>query len=104
MPDAKPGRGGTAPHYAELLERAEALIPVLRERAPRAEELRRLPDETIADLHKSGLFRVLQPKRVGGSELPFRALVELVAVISRGAGQSRGASLAVRHVAKAGAG
>ena len=65
MPDAKTGRSETAPHYEELLARAEALIPVLRERAARAEELRRLPDETIEDLHKSGLFRVLQPKRVG---------------------------------------
>src|SRR5580698_7445218 len=69
MPDAKMGRSGAAPHFGELLARAEALIPVLRERAARSEELRRLPDETIADLHESGLFRVLQPKRVGGSEL-----------------------------------
>jgi 3-hydroxy-9,10-secoandrosta-1,3,5(10)-triene-9,17-dione monooxygenase len=66
------------------LQRAEALVPVLRERAAQAEELRRLPDETIEDLHRSGLFRILQPKRVGGSELPFRAIVELVATISRG--------------------
>jgi 3-hydroxy-9,10-secoandrosta-1,3,5(10)-triene-9,17-dione monooxygenase len=99
MPDAKSGRHGAAPTYAELLSRAEALIPVLRERAPRAEELRRLPDETVDDLHKSGLFRVLQPKRVGGSELPFRALVELVAAISRGDGATGWvlANLAAHH-------
>jgi 3-hydroxy-9,10-secoandrosta-1,3,5(10)-triene-9,17-dione monooxygenase len=99
MPDAKMGRSGAAPHYDELLARAEALIPVLRERADRAEELRRLPDETIADLHQSGLFRVLQPKRVGGSELPFRALVELVAVIARGCGSTAWvlANLAAHH-------
>ena len=99
MPDAKMGRGGAAPHYAELLARAEGLIPVLRERAARAEELRRLPDETIEDLHKSGLFRVLQPKRVGGSELPFRHLVELVAVIARGDGSTAWvlANLAAHH-------
>jgi 3-hydroxy-9,10-secoandrosta-1,3,5(10)-triene-9,17-dione monooxygenase len=78
------GRSGSAPDFAELKSRAEALIPVLRERAARAEELRRLPDETIADLHRTGLFRILQPKRVGGSELPFRSIVELVAIISRG--------------------
>ena len=35
----------------ELLERASALQPVLRERAPLAEELRRLPDETEKDSH-----------------------------------------------------
>jgi 3-hydroxy-9,10-secoandrosta-1,3,5(10)-triene-9,17-dione monooxygenase len=99
MPDAKTGRGGGIPTHSELLARAEALIPVLRERAARAEELRRLPDETIADLHESGLFRVLQPKRVGGSELPFRALVELVSVISRGCGSTGWvlANLAAHH-------
>jgi 3-hydroxy-9,10-secoandrosta-1,3,5(10)-triene-9,17-dione monooxygenase len=84
MPDAQMGRSGPAPDFAELKARAEALIPALQERAARAEELRRLPDETIADLHKTGLFRILQPKRVGGSELPFRSIVELVAIISRG--------------------
>jgi 3-hydroxy-9,10-secoandrosta-1,3,5(10)-triene-9,17-dione monooxygenase len=89
MPEAKQGRpelgrAGGPPDFAELLQRAEALVPVLRERAAQAEELRRLPDETIEDLHRSGLFRILQPKRVGGSELPFRAIVELVATISRG--------------------
>lgn len=99
MPDAKMGRSGAAPHFGELLERAEALIPVLRERAARAEELRRLPDETIADLHHSGLFRVLQPKRVGGSELPFRHLIELVSVIGRGDGSTAWvlANLAAHH-------
>ena len=99
MPDAKtPPRGG-APDFPELLRRAEALVPVLRERAGRAEELRRLPDETIADLHKAGLVRVLQPKRVGGSELPFRAIVELVAVIGRGCGSTAWvlANLAAHH-------
>jgi len=98
MPE-KMGRSGSAPDFAELQSRAEALIPVLRERAARAEELRRLPDETIADLHKTGLFRVLQPKRVGGSELPFRSLVELVAIISRGDGSTGWvlANLAAHH-------
>src|ERR1700741_1072871 len=99
MPEAKTNQRAAAPRFEELLARAEALIPVLRERAPRAEELRRLPDETIADLHKSGLFRVLQPKREGGSELPFRALVELVAAVSPGCGSTGWvlANLAAHH-------
>ena len=84
MAQAKLGRPGEPPDFPELQARAEALVPVLRERAPKAEELRRLPDETIADLHQSGLFRILQPRRVGGSELPFRSIVELVSTIGRG--------------------
>ena len=87
MPQAKTQRG-EPPRFEDLLARAQALIPVLRERAPRAEQLRRLPDETIADLHASGLFRMLQPARVGGSELPYRALFELTAVIGQGCGST----------------
>src|SRR6188508_3108374 len=88
MPDGKSQRPGGPPDFAELLARAEALVPVLRERAGRTEELRRLPDETIDDLHRTGLFRILQPRRVGGSELPFRAIVELVATIGGGDGST----------------
>jgi 3-hydroxy-9,10-secoandrosta-1,3,5(10)-triene-9,17-dione monooxygenase len=93
------GRTGGPPDFAKLLQRAEALVPVLRERAAQAEELRRMPDETIEDLHRSGLFRILQPKRVGGSELPFRAIVELVSAISRGDGSTGWvlANLAAHH-------
>jgi 3-hydroxy-9,10-secoandrosta-1,3,5(10)-triene-9,17-dione monooxygenase len=92
------GAGGP-PDFAELLARAEALVPVLRERAGRTEELRRLPDETLDDLHRTGLFRILQPRRVGGSELPFRSIVELVAVIGRGCGSTAWvlANLAAHH-------
>lgn len=78
------GKHAAPPSFAELKRRAERLIPVLRERAQDAETLRRLPDATIADLHDAGLFRLHQPARVGGSELPFRAIVELGAIIARG--------------------
>jgi len=77
-----------APSYDELRRRAEALVPVLRERAAKTEALRRLPDETIADLHQSGLFRMLQPGRVGGSELPYSAMIELAAIIGSGCGST----------------
>jgi len=62
--------------YAAMLARARALIPSLSDRAARTEELRRLPPETERDLHESGLFRIVQPKRVGGSEFDYVALVD----------------------------
>ena len=62
--------------YAEMLARARALVPRLRERAARSEDLRRLPPETERELHETGLFRIVQPKRVGGSELDYVALVD----------------------------
>ena len=69
--------------YAAMIGRAEALIPQLRERASRTEELRRLPPETERDLHDAGLFRILQPKRVGGSEFDYVALVDCAEAIGR---------------------
>src|SRR5260221_4124825 len=86
MPQAK--RAMPVPSFDELRERAERLVPVLRERAAKTEALRRIPDETIADLHRSGLFRMLQPARVGGSDLPYGAFVELAGVIGRGCGST----------------
>jgi 3-hydroxy-9,10-secoandrosta-1,3,5(10)-triene-9,17-dione monooxygenase len=64
-------------------ERAEALLPKLRERAARCEELRRLPDETLRDFHDAKLFRIHQPKRVGGAELEFAAVVTYGALLAR---------------------
>jgi len=76
------------PSLVVLAERARALVPALRQRAPETERLRRLPDETLAELHASGIFRMLQPRRVGGSELPYRALIELGAILAEGCGST----------------
>jgi 3-hydroxy-9,10-secoandrosta-1,3,5(10)-triene-9,17-dione monooxygenase len=77
-PNADPpsGPGAEDRAYAAMIARAQALIPRLRDRASRTEELRRLPPETERDLHESGLFRIVQPKRVGGSEFDYVALVD----------------------------
>jgi 3-hydroxy-9,10-secoandrosta-1,3,5(10)-triene-9,17-dione monooxygenase len=69
--------------YAVMIARAKALIPQLRNRASRTEELRRLPPETERDLHDTGLFRIVQPKRVGGSEFDYVALVDCAEAIGR---------------------
>jgi len=50
----------------ELLGRAAALMPILRERAARAEQLRQIPPETVEDLRASGLIRIGNPERYGG--------------------------------------
>ena len=50
----------------ELLGRAAALMPILRERAARAEQLRQIPRETVEDLRASGLIRIGNPERYGG--------------------------------------
>jgi 3-hydroxy-9,10-secoandrosta-1,3,5(10)-triene-9,17-dione monooxygenase len=84
-PDASlsPGSDSDDRAYAAMVARAKALIPQLRDRASKTEELRRLPPETERDLHDVGLFRILQPKRVGGSEFDYVALVDCAEAIGR---------------------
>lgn len=72
------------PTDEEMLARARELAPVFRERAPRADEARRLPDETLSDLVDSGLFRILQPRRYGGYELDLATFVKVGALLSQG--------------------
>lgn len=62
--------------YATMVARVRSLLPQLRERAARTEELRHLPPETERDLHDAGLFRMLQPRRIGGAELDYVALID----------------------------
>lgn len=50
----------------EVTERVDALLPTLRERAQEAEDLRRIPDETMKALQETGFFRLLQPTQWGG--------------------------------------
>lgn len=72
----------------EAVSLARALVPRLRERADAADELRRCPDESIRELNKSGLIRVLQPRRVGGSELPWVVLIDVGSELARGCGST----------------
>lgn len=76
----------TAPSREELLRRAEALVPVLRERSERCEEMRRCPDETVADFEAAGLIRICQPARYGGYELGWDVRSEVCEVLARGCG------------------
>ena len=69
--------------YATMIARARSLLPQLRERAARTEELRHLPRETERDLHDTGLFRMLQPKRIGGAELDYVALIDCADLLGR---------------------
>lgn len=50
----------------EVTERVEALLPKLREQAQEAEDLRRIPDETMKALQETGFFKLLQPRQWGG--------------------------------------
>ncbi|HEY7968067.1 MAG TPA: acyl-CoA dehydrogenase family protein [Solirubrobacteraceae bacterium] len=72
----------------ELIARAEALIPVLAARAGEAERLRRIPDETIADLREAGLLRIAKPPGFGGYGLDFDCAWEVGVRLARGCGST----------------
>jgi 3-hydroxy-9,10-secoandrosta-1,3,5(10)-triene-9,17-dione monooxygenase len=71
-----------------LIARARALVPVLAARSAETERGRRVPDETIADFHRAGLFRVMQPRRFGGLELDFSVFAGITRELARGCASS----------------
>lgn len=72
----------------DIIERARAMVPDLRDRAQDAENLRRLPDETHRDFLDAGFYRVLQPAAFGGLELDFGTQTELAVELAPGCASS----------------
>ena len=72
---------GAIPTADELVARARALAPKLRERAVRAERDRNIPQQSVDEFIDAGLIHTLQPKRWGGyehdHEVAFDIAVEL---------------------------
>jgi alkylation response protein AidB-like acyl-CoA dehydrogenase len=68
---------------ADLVERTKALLPAIAKRAAAAERARRLPDETIDDIIRSGFFRVMVPKRYNGLELDVSAVTDVGRLLGR---------------------
>lgn len=72
------------PTAAELLARARALVPVLREREAAALAARQVPAETVADFQEAGFFQILQPRRWGGFELSPQVFYDVQIEVARG--------------------
>ncbi len=72
----------------ELVARARAMVPYLRERALEAERQRRISAETIARFSEAGFFRTLAPVRFGGFEYGFGTMMDILAEVGRGCGSS----------------
>lgn len=67
---------------ADMIARARELAPRLRERADQAMAERRVPADTIADYHQSGLIRIAQPRRYGGFEMGWDVLCEITQILA----------------------
>lgn len=82
--DSVRSAGGDIPSGAELVARAQALQPVLRERAKACVAGRDVPAQSIADMQAAGLFKILQPKRWGGYEMHPNIFFEVQKTLARG--------------------
>lgn len=69
---------------SEYVQKARALVPVLRERASRQWETPKILDETIADLQEAGFFQMLQPRRWGGAETTPIESFEVTSILAEG--------------------
>ena len=69
---------------AELFQRAVDLVPVLKERAGRTEELRRVPDETVGDVLATKLHLIGVPEKFGGLNVNYGLALDVAAELGRG--------------------
>jgi alkylation response protein AidB-like acyl-CoA dehydrogenase len=73
-----------APH--SLVVAAASLRSRLIERMAETDEIRRLPDATVADLKEAGLMTALVPKEYGGAGVDFRTFFDIVQELGRADG------------------
>ena len=72
----------------ELVKRAAALVPFLRERAGETEQRRQALAETIEDLKSAELITAAQPECYGGLGLDFDVVFDIAAELGRGCGST----------------
>lgn len=83
------------PAASELVSRAKALVPVLRERANACQAARTVPEETIEDFRQAGFFRILQGKDYGGYEYAPTVLYEVLQTLASGCPSSAWALMVI---------
>lgn len=68
----------------ELLDRALALVPALKERAADTEKRRALSGDVMAELFSAGLLRYFQPVRYGGYAMDWGIQYDLGRILAKG--------------------
>jgi alkylation response protein AidB-like acyl-CoA dehydrogenase len=77
-----------APPKDELIHRASALVPLLREKALWMDENRRMHDDIIDALTDAGILKMRVPVRYGGYESDMGTVVDVLAELGRGDGST----------------
>jgi alkylation response protein AidB-like acyl-CoA dehydrogenase len=69
---------------AEILARAKAAAPLLREQATEIEQARQLPGDVVDLLRSTGVFRMARPRKEGGPELTSAQQTEVIEALAVG--------------------
>lgn len=72
----------------ELLRRADALRPLLRERQAECEAAGELPEDTNNRFLGAGFYRILQPRIYGGYEFALPDFIRIMMAVARGCSES----------------
>ena len=78
------GQARGASGRVSAVDTARALVPALAERATEAEGLRSLPAESVRELKRRGLTRLLQPREYGGASEQVATHMEVCAALAHG--------------------
>lgn len=70
------------PDVERLVEVARSMMPRIRACADEIERTRRLPLELVSELAEAGIFQMLVPRAIGGSELDPLSFMEIVEILS----------------------
>ncbi len=87
-PRINPNYGGMTIPYAEAIERARTIAPVARRNSELAEQMRRMPEETIKAILESGLMPLMRPKMFGGFEGDWMTCIDCVSEVGRFCGSA----------------
>jgi 3-hydroxy-9,10-secoandrosta-1,3,5(10)-triene-9,17-dione monooxygenase len=68
----------------EMIRRASAMVPTLRQRQAECERLGRIPQITNDEFVAAGFYRILQPRRFGGYEFGMPTFARVMMEVSRG--------------------
>src|SRR2546428_3139025 len=77
-----------APTREAILDRARAMVPKLRTRALETDRNRTVPIETHRAFEAAGFYKLFQPARYGGHEMPIGLVGEVAGEPCRGGGAS----------------
>jgi alkylation response protein AidB-like acyl-CoA dehydrogenase len=82
------GAPAATAYDVDYVNRARALVPLLRKNADETEKRRVVHPDNIEALRAAGMFAISTPRRFGGAEQNLRTFVETVAELGRGCGST----------------